>query len=121
MMQNQSAAASADQARAILGAWNSGNIQLFRQELDRVQDCPVEASESEEMERIELLRAIAADLRVPAIQPAAGDPDNIYSNLLRHLAFSHSAQVPGLQRRPCLPAGQHGRKLATENRVIVLQ
>lgn len=87
-MRNQLAADSANQAQAILGAWSSGNIELFREELDRVGQCAVESVESEEVERMELLRAIAADLRTPSIQPAANDPGNVYGNLLRHLASS---------------------------------
>jgi hypothetical protein len=86
MMRNQLAANSTNQAQAILGAWNSGNIELFRKELDRVGEYAAESMESEEVERMELLRAIAADLRVPSIQPSADDPGNVYGNLLRHLA-----------------------------------
>jgi hypothetical protein len=88
MIRNQ-VANSADQAQAILGAWRSGDIKLFREELDRVGDSATELRESEEVERMELLRAIAADLRVPFIQPLESDSGNIYSNLLRHLALSH--------------------------------
>ena len=80
---------SACQAQAILGAWKSGNTELFCEELDRVEHYAVESGESEERERMELLRAIAADLRVPSGQPLADDPGNIYGNLLHHLAFSH--------------------------------
>jgi hypothetical protein len=88
MMQTQLAADSAYQAQAILGAWASGNIELFHAQLERVGESPVESVESDELERMELLRAIAADLRGPSIQPSANDPENIYGNLLRHLAFT---------------------------------
>lgn len=91
MMRNQLAADSAHQAQAILGAWTSGNIELFHAHLERVGESPVESGESEELERMELLRAIAADLRRPSIQPPATDPENIYGNLLRHLAFTHTS------------------------------
>src|SRR4051794_15173012 len=80
---------SANQAQAILGAWTSGNVQLFCKELDRVSRfANAVPDESEETERMELLQAIAADLRTPSIQPSANDPSNVYSKLLRHLAFS---------------------------------
>lgn len=87
MMRNQ-VAGSADQAQAILGAWRNGDIKLFREELDRVEGSAAASDESEEVERMELLRAIAADLRVPSIQPLESDSGNIHSNLLRHLALS---------------------------------
>jgi hypothetical protein len=86
MMRNQLAADSANQAQAILGAWTSGNIELFREQLDRIDECAAEPANSDEIERMELLRAIAADLRGPSLQPAAADPANVYGNLLRHLA-----------------------------------
>jgi hypothetical protein len=92
MMRNQLAANSAHQAQAILGAWTSGNIELFHAQLERVGESPAESVESEELERMELLQAIAADLRRPSIQPAASDPGNIYGNLLRHLAFAHKSK-----------------------------
>jgi hypothetical protein len=87
-MRNQLVAAnSANQAQAILGAWTSGNIELFREQLNRIDECAAaEAVDSDEIERMELLRAIAADLRGPSLQPAAADPANVYGNLLRHLA-----------------------------------
>jgi hypothetical protein len=94
-MRTQLAADSAHQAQAILGAWASGNIELFHTQLERVGENPVESVESEELERMELLRAIAADLRGPSIQPSANDPENIYGNLLRHLAFAHNSQRNG--------------------------
>ena len=97
MMRNQVAAGSANQAQAILGAWSSGNIDLFRKELDRVGQSALgseepSAAESEELERMELLRAIAADLRTPSIKPLADDPANVHGNLLRHLASSRTAK-----------------------------
>jgi hypothetical protein len=87
MMRHQLAADSAHQAQAILGAWTTGNIELFHAQLERVGENPVDSAESEELERMELLRAIAADLRRPSIQSSANDPENIYGALLRHLAF----------------------------------
>lgn len=85
-MRNQLAADSANQAQAILGAWTSGNIELFREQLNRIDECAAEPVDSDEIERMELLRAIAEDLRGPSLQPAATDPANVYGNLLRHLA-----------------------------------
>jgi hypothetical protein len=104
MIWNQLAADSAHQAQAILGAWSSGNIDLFRQELDRVGQCAtvggeLNCGESEEGERMELLRAIAADLRIPSIKPLADDPGNVYGNLLRHLASSRTPRS-GFQTGP---------------------
>ena len=91
MMRNQLTAGPADQAQAILGAWRSGDIKLFNEELYRAGNCAVGSTAPGDEERVELLRAIAADLRVPSIQPPVDDPGNVYSNLLRHLAFSHQA------------------------------
>jgi hypothetical protein len=93
---------SANQAQAILGAWTSGNVQLFCKELDRVScsALAVAAESEEETERMELLQAIATDLRVPSIQPPADDPTNVYGKLLRHLAFS---QRPTRQTRELSP------------------
>jgi hypothetical protein len=51
---------------------------------------------------MELLQAIAADLRVPSIQPPADDPTNVYGKLLRHLA---SSQRPVRQTRELSPGG----------------
>jgi hypothetical protein len=80
---------SANQAQAILGAWNSGNVQLFCKELDRVNTSAASAADqAEEIERMELLCAIADDLRINSLQPPADDPSNVYGKLLRHLAFS---------------------------------
>jgi hypothetical protein len=91
-MRNQLATDAAQQAQAILGAWNSGNIELFHAQLERVGENPVDSAESEEVERMELLQAIAADLRRPSIQRSANDPDNVYGNLLRHLAFAQKSK-----------------------------
>lgn len=90
-MRNQLVTDSADQAQAILGAWTSGNIELFREQLNRVDECAAEPAESDEIERMELLRAIAEDLRIPSAQPSANDPANVYGQLLRHLAASRPA------------------------------
>ena len=91
MMRNQARTNSATQAQAILGAWQGGNIELFCRELHRAGDCVAENFESEEGERIELLRAIASDLRVPSIQSLPDEPGNVYGHLLRHLACSQKA------------------------------
>lgn len=99
MMRNQFTADSAGQAQAILGAWMTGNIELFCHELDRVEQCSMETAGPEEAERMELLQAIAADLRVPALQPAANDPANVYGSLLRHLAFAHKKARPVSPKR----------------------
>ncbi len=98
-MRNHIRVDAAAQAQAILGAWQGGNIELFCRELHRVGDCVAETSESEEGERIELLRAIAADLRVPSIQALPEEPGNVYGQLLRHLAFSRKAAHPAKHKR----------------------
>jgi hypothetical protein len=86
---------SASQAQAILGAWATGDVQLFCNELDRVSRYAAEPADSDERERLELLSAIAADLRVPSIQPLADDPSSVHGNLLRHLAFSQRSLALG--------------------------
>ena len=84
----------ASQAQAILGAWKNGDVKLFHEELNHVAGSGSETAESEESERMELLCAIAEDLRNPSTQPLADDPGNIYATLLRHLALSRR---PGQQ------------------------
>lgn len=87
---------SAHQAQVILGAWKSGNIQQFCAELECVEVSAGATAGAAESERMELLCAIAADLRVPSLQPLADDPGNIYGSLLRHLAFSAEPHGKGL-------------------------
>ena len=73
---------SAYQAKAILGAWHSGDSARLQRELDRVD--ALEAVDSEEEERLELLSEIARELR----QSEASSGDSVYGSLLEHLAFS---------------------------------
>jgi hypothetical protein len=73
---------SAYQARAILGAWQSGDKQRLHAELERVE-MPA-ASDAAEEERLELLSEVANGLRM-ADQPFG---DRVYGSLLAHLAFS---------------------------------
>jgi hypothetical protein len=78
---------SASQAQAILGAWKSGNRERFWQELDRVQvGAEKSAPEAAETDRMELLCAIAENLRVSPRELAPDDAADICGLLLRHLA-----------------------------------
>jgi hypothetical protein len=73
---------SASQARAILGAWQSGDKQRLSAELERLP-APL-ATDAAEEERLELLCEVANELRM------AGQPfdDKVCGSLLAHLAFS---------------------------------
>lgn len=113
---------SAYQAQAILGAWTSGDVQRFCHELDDVSRCTAEPVESEEKERIELLCAIAEDLRVASIQPLADEPNNIYGNLLRHLAFSRRPLRQGQEpSKGKLSRGRPGYSVRTVLKVLCLR
>lgn len=89
---------SAHQAQVILGAWLSGDTRRFCRELDRVESAAADTAKPDESERMELLCAIAADLRNVSLQPAVEDAGNVYRTLLRHLAFSRpTAQLATIQ------------------------
>jgi hypothetical protein len=72
---------SAHQARAILGAWHSGDADRLHVELGRAQK--LHAMDSAEEERLELLAEIAREMSATD----AGADDPVYGSLLAHLAF----------------------------------
>jgi hypothetical protein len=74
-------ASSAQHARAILGAWHSGDSCRLQQELDRVQN--LHAADAAEEERLELLSEIAREMS--SVEAETNDP--VYGSLLAHLAF----------------------------------
>jgi hypothetical protein len=76
---------STQHARAILGAWHSGDSYRLQSELDRAQN--LHAADSGEEERLELLSEIAREM---STREAEID-DPVYGSLLAHLAFSGSA------------------------------
>ena len=78
---------SSYQAKAILGAWRTGDEQRLRTELERVSRVKSEIFDSGEAERMELLSVIAGELRSSS-QPLTGDSSELYCNLLQHLAYS---------------------------------
>lgn len=73
---------SAYQAKAILGAWHSGDTIRLHQELDLVS--VMTPLDSAEEERLELLSEIARELR--SANAVSGDV--VYGSLLEHLASS---------------------------------
>lgn len=77
-MQTQ-VSSSAYQARAILGAWQSGDNHRLGQELDRVNG--MQSVDAAEQERLELLSEIARELRAGGRSGKA-----VYGSLLEHLA-----------------------------------
>jgi hypothetical protein len=81
-MHTQQLFSSAHQARAILGAWQSGDANRLHRELDRVRS--MHAVDAAEEERLELLSEIAREMS--NAKPGANDP--VYGSLLEHLAFS---------------------------------
>jgi hypothetical protein len=72
---------SAYQAKAILGAWHSGDTDRLRAEADRIHS--LETNDSGEQERLELLAGIANEL---GSGECAAD-GVVYDSLLAHLAF----------------------------------
>ena len=87
---------SAGHAQAILGAWVTGDIQRFCHELNCVGSEVGVLAATDEEERMELLHAIAAELRVPSLHPPVDDASNIYSTLLHHLAFSENGALSAI-------------------------
>jgi len=76
---------SANQARAILLAWQSGDLPRFRWEVDAVAALVPPASNTLETERIDLLNGVAGELR--AIEHTLADSSTHFCcDLLRHLA-----------------------------------
>jgi hypothetical protein len=78
---------SSYQAKAILGAWQAGDEERLREELDRVKRAKCEVFDSGEAERMELLAEIARELRT-SNQPFTGDSSRVCCDLLQHLALS---------------------------------
>lgn len=76
---------SAHQAQAILSAWQSGDLPRFRCEVDAVAGLIPPASNSYEIERIDLLTVLAGELR-NAKQPLADPDTQVCRELLLHLA-----------------------------------
>ena len=95
---------SSYQAKAILGAWQAGDTQRLREELERVQQVECDVVDSGEAERMELLSEIARELRM-SNQPLTGDSSQVCCNLLEHLALS-GAQAG--RRRAATIAWQRG-------------
>lgn len=93
---------SAHQAKAILGAWHSGDTERLHKELDRVS--ALQPVDSAEEERLELLSEIARELR------QAGQPSGVAvcGSLLEHLAFPGQ---PAIRRRATRLSG-YGRAAA---------
>jgi hypothetical protein len=78
---------SSYQAKAILGAWRTGDEQRLREELERAQRTTCDVMDSGEAERRELLSEIARELRA-SNQPLTSDASEVCCNLLEHLALS---------------------------------
>lgn len=78
---------SSYQAKAILGAWQTGDEERLREELDRVKRTKCEVLDSGEAERLELLSEIARELGT-SNQPFTNDSSQVCCNLLEHLAAS---------------------------------
>lgn len=89
-MQIRQLSGSAHQARAILGAWHSGDATRLHQELNRVGS--LRAFDAAEQERLELLSEIAQEMSSGG--PSTNDP--VYGSLLEHLAFPAARNVTAL-------------------------
>jgi hypothetical protein len=76
---------SANQAQAILRAWQSGDLPRFRWEVEAVASLVPPAANTLETERIDLLNGVAGELRV--IKHPLADPNTHFCRyLLLHLA-----------------------------------
>ena len=78
---------SSYQAKAILGAWRTGDKDRLRTELERVTVVKYKGFDSGEVERMELLGEIARELRSSS-EALSGDSSRVYCSLLEHLAYS---------------------------------
>jgi hypothetical protein len=76
---------SATQAQAILHALQSGDLRQVRWEVDAVAGLISSESNTNEMERIDLLNGVAEELR-GASQPLNDPNVQVCRDLLRHLA-----------------------------------
>jgi hypothetical protein len=111
-MQTQPADSSY-QAKAILGAWQTGDENRLRTELERVTVVKYKGLDSGEVERLELLCEIARELRSSS-EALTSDSSSVYCSLLEHLAYS-GKQFSG--PRPVTPIWRYERAAA----VTVLQ
>jgi hypothetical protein len=103
-MQTQ-VSSSAYQAKAILGAWHSGDRNRLFEELDRVNDLrPVDSAEEE---RLELLSEIARELR-NVHRPSE---NAVFDSLLEHLA-SPAQQRRSASHRNVIRPSEYGRAAA---------
>jgi hypothetical protein len=76
---------SATQAQAILHALQSGDLRQVRWEVDAVAGLISSESNTNEMERIDLLNGVAGELR--GVSQPLNDPNvQVCRDLLRHLA-----------------------------------
>ena len=99
---------SAYQAKALLGALQTGNTERLRTELDRIDCTSRDVYDSGETERLELLSAIATSLQSLA-QPCHPEASDVYRNLLQHLA---SPGTERKQRRSTAPVLGYARAAA---------
>jgi len=95
---------SSYQAKAILGAWQAGDEERLREELERVKSAKCEVFDSGEAERMELLAEIARELRT-SNQPLSGDSSQVCCDLLEHLARSGARTG---RRRSAIPIWPRG-------------
>jgi hypothetical protein len=103
-----------NQARAILGAWQNGDVQRFREELERIQDSPLNTSDPAEAERLELLSAIAGELR-RSHRPFGADSSQVYCSLLQHLASSRPGGYSALEAYSSQPCKARAGAAATSS------
>src|SRR5450631_3317146 len=85
---------SSYQAKAILGAWRTGDKDRLRTELERVTVVKYKGFDSGEVERMELLGEIARELRSSS-EALSGDSSRVYCSLLEHLAYSGQRATAG--------------------------
>lgn len=93
MIKTKSAPASAQHARILLSAWNSGDLPRLGETLTQVRNT-AEPAGGEEHERMEVLATIADTLRnwLRRGGDAPGEDLQVSVKLLRHLAGCESPQ-----------------------------
>lgn len=79
----------AEQAHALLRAWQAGDLQGLQSQLDRTLEfCSSPAVRALDTERQELLESVAREMRQRVSAVRAAEPGDACVGLLRHLVLS---------------------------------
>jgi hypothetical protein len=100
MINTQPLTTSERSARALLAAWNSGELARLEEALDGTAGLRAVQAHASESERIELVREIAGSIRVwiEGIRQKSPTDLNASLKLLRHLARCEKIRVENAAR-----------------------